>query len=293
MGYISIRTQIFDDSDIDGVLKFSQTFAIPVFLFLGIINLDLASVFNWQLLLTFYIGAISCFTVGVMASILIFKSSRAEAIAIGFCILFSNAVFLGLPITELAYGSDALGANFAIISVNAPICYLIGITVMEIFGDEKNSFPNTIQNIFKTITSNTITMSLLLGLAFNLLSVPIFLPISTTLSLISPGAIPIALFGLGGVLARYKVTKKFNKIFLIVILSICIHPLITILIGISGFNLSQSTLRSAVITAAMGPGINAFIFASIYKKEMDVVAAAVLVCAPISIVTTSLWITFI
>ena len=38
---------------------------------------------------------------------------------------------LGLAITR-AYGPDALQANFAIITLHAPFCYGLGITVMEI-----------------------------------------------------------------------------------------------------------------------------------------------------------------
>jgi malonate transporter len=45
---------------------------------------------------------------------------------------FANSVLLGLPITERAYGADALAANFAIISVHAAYCYFLGITTMEI-----------------------------------------------------------------------------------------------------------------------------------------------------------------
>ncbi len=51
---------------------------------------------------------------------------------IGFCCLFSNSVLLGLPITERAYGPDALTGNFAIIAFHAPFCYGLGITAMEI-----------------------------------------------------------------------------------------------------------------------------------------------------------------
>ena len=49
-----------------------------------------------------------------------------------FCCLFSNSVLLGLPITERAYGVDALTGNFAIVAMHAPFCYGLGITAMEI-----------------------------------------------------------------------------------------------------------------------------------------------------------------
>lgn len=289
-GYSSVKLRLLASSEINGLLKFSQTIAIPLFLFLSIVKLDLAAIFDWRLLFSFYFGAILSFLLGVLGARVLFKSTIAEATAIGFCILFSNAVLLGLPITELAYGKSALGPNLAIISVNAPICYLIGISVMEFFGNERKTIKYAVIDILKTVISNNITMSLIIGLIFNFLSIPIFNPLQTALSLISTGAVPVALFALGGVIVQYSLSRKIGKVILISFLSLFFQPMITFGIGKFGFNLSTETLRSLIITAVMAPGINAFIFANIYKKEVDVAAAAVLVCTPISIFVASIWI---
>jgi hypothetical protein len=164
---------------------------------------------------------------------------------------------------------------------------------MEIFGTEKKSLKKIISNIFRTVTSNNITMSLIIGLLFNFLGVQIFPTINITLKFISAGAVPIALFGLGGVIVQYQLAQNMKKVGLISILSLLIHPLLTLTIGKVGFDLPVEALRSIIITAAMAPGINAFIFASIYKKETDVAAAAILVCTPLSIFATLVWITIL
>ena len=292
-GYSVVKLKILSNRDIEGILKFSQTIAIPIFLFLSMLNLDLSTIFDWRIIFSYFFGAISCFLVGVVGSRIIFNCTVAESIAIGFCVLFSNAVLLGLPITELAYGTNALGPNLAIISVNAPICYLIGISAMELFGTEKKSLKKTIGNIFRTVTSNNITMSLIIGLVFNFLGVQIFSTINIALNFISAGAVPIALFGLGGVIVQYKLSQNMKKVSFISIFSLLIHPLLTFTIGKFGFGLPIEILQSIIITAAMAPGINAFIFASIYEKEMDVAAASILVCTPLSIFATSVWITIL
>ena len=46
---------------------------------------------------------------------------------------------LGLPITERAYGEEALRHNYAIVSVHAPFCYFLGITVMELVRSTEKS----------------------------------------------------------------------------------------------------------------------------------------------------------
>jgi predicted permease len=257
------------------------------------LNLDLSTIFDWRILFSFFFGAILCFLLGVVGSQIIFNCTIGESIAIGFCILFSNAVLLGLPITELAYGKNSLGPNLAIISVNAPICYLIGISAMELFGTETKSLKKIIKNIFRTVTSNNITMSLIIGLLFNYLEIQIFPTINIALDFISVGAVPIALFGLGGIIVQYQLSQNMKKVGLISMLSLVIHPLLTFTIGKFGFDLPLEVLRNMIITAAMAPGINAFIFASIYDKEMDVAAATVLVCTPLSICAASVWISLL
>ena len=130
-GYCTVWARLFSIDTIDGLMKFSQNFAIPVLLFNAIAKVDLANVFDLNLFFSFYVGATAGFLIGFLGSHYIFHRSLEDSVVIGFCCLFSNTVMLGLPITERAYGEEALTHNYAIVSVHAPFCYFLGITVME------------------------------------------------------------------------------------------------------------------------------------------------------------------
>jgi malonate transporter len=88
--------------------------------------------FHIPLLLSFYLGAFSGGLFAFCGARYLFKRSLTDSVAIGFIGLFSNSLLLGIPITERAYGVEALGWNFAIISIHAPLMYSIGITAMEV-----------------------------------------------------------------------------------------------------------------------------------------------------------------
>lgn len=289
-GYCSVRFKIFTDLEINAVLKFTQTIGIPIFLFLSMLELDLKNVFNWEILISYYLGAIICFLLGIIGSKKYLNCSDSGATVIGFNVLFCNAVLLGLPITTLAYGEQSTSINLGIISVNAPICYLIGISFMEFTNKKSKNLQQVTINILKTIISNNITMGLILGLLFNLLEIQLVQPFYQALSLISIGAVSTALFSLGGVIVAYNLTKNLSEIILIIILSLFIHPIITMYLGSFYFTISPDILKNAILTSAMGPGINAFIFANIYKIEVEVTASAILICTPISIFSSLLWI---
>ena len=85
----------------------------------------------------------SAFALGILGARKLFHHRPGEAVAIGFGALFSNSVLLGLPIMERAYGAAALGPTFAIVSIHAPFCYFLGITVMEFARADGRSLPDT------------------------------------------------------------------------------------------------------------------------------------------------------
>ena len=55
---------------------------------------------------------------------------------------------------ERAYGAAALAPTFAIVSIHAPFCYLIGITVMEFARADGRGLPDTLRIVARTIIRN-------------------------------------------------------------------------------------------------------------------------------------------
>ena len=56
-GYAAARSGLFGEAAIDGIMRFAQTFALPVLLFRSISGLDLAAAFQPGLMISFYVGA--------------------------------------------------------------------------------------------------------------------------------------------------------------------------------------------------------------------------------------------
>ena len=288
-GYLAVWRGWFSQSGVDGLMRFTQSFAIPCLLFAAIARLDLGTGFDWRLLVSFYSGALASFGLGVLGARLIFRRETEDSIVIGFCCLFSNSVLLGLPITERAYGADALAANYAIIALHSPFCYGVGITAMELArarGDRAG--PRLIPRVLKAMFSNALIIGIALGFVVNLTRIPLPGPLWDGLDLISRAALPAALFGLGGVLVQYRPEGDLRVIAMVMVLSLGMHPLITSSLG-RAFDLGDAATRSAVITAAMAPGVNSYIFASIYGRAKRVAASSVLLATAASILTAWLW----
>ncbi|MEM9969663.1 MAG: AEC family transporter [Pseudomonadota bacterium] len=287
-GYLAVWRGWFSNEGVDALMKFTQGFAIPCLLFSAIIRLDLSDSFDLPLLASFYAGATAGFVLGIAGARLFFSRPWPDAIAIGFVCLFSNSVLLGLPITERAYGESALAGNFAIISIHAPFCYMLGVSVMEIVRNNGALTFATARKVLHSMFRNALVIGILLGFAVNLSGVQLPGVLMDAVDLMIRAAIPAALFGLGGVLVRYRPEGDTRTIAMVCGISLIVHPSITFAVG-TLIDIDRDDFRSAVLTASMAPGINTFLFASIYGVAMRVAAASVLIGTAASIVTVWLW----
>jgi malonate transporter len=254
VGYLAVRVKVLANGDVDSLMLFVQNFAIPCLLFLAIARLDLASVFRPQLLTSYYLGSIVCFALGIAGARLFFKRRPGEAVVLGFGAMFSNTVLLGLPIMERAYGPGSTEPNLAIIAIHVPFCYLLGITSMELFRADGRALHRTAIIVVKSIFSNSMVIGLFLGLAFNLLDVPLPGPLTVALEMLARAALPAALFGLGGVLVRYPMTERLAEIAMVCVIRLFVHPGIAYVMSHTVFGLSEEFVRGAVISSAMAPG---------------------------------------
>jgi predicted permease len=292
-GYAAARAKIFAPSAVDGLMVFAQRFGIPCVLFRGIAGLDLGRVFDSGLLVSFYGGVITVFLLGILGARWLFGRRPGEAVAIGFGGMFSNLVLMGLPITERAYGPDAMAALFAIASVHAPFCYLVGITVMEFSRADGRGPVDTLRAVARAMFSNAMMIGIALGFAFNLGGIPLPETLRVAVDMLADAALPAALFGLGGVLSRYAIRASLGEAGMIITLSLVVHPMIVFGLGSLVFDLSGPFLRGAVLGAAMAPGVNSFLFATMYGRGQAQVASAVLIGTIVSVGRVSVWLALV
>ncbi len=287
-GYVAVWTKYFPESGIDGVMRFTQSFAIPCLLFQAIANLDLSQSFDPRLLGSFYAGAAICFFAGMFGARAFFRRDWEDCVVIGFCCLFSNSVLLGLPIMERAYGPESMTGNYAIVAIHSPFCYGLGIAVMEITRNRGKSPMVMIRATTSAMFHNALVIGIALGFVVNLTGLPIPAVVDNGLSLIVRAALPVALFALGGVLVMYKPEGDFRAIAMVCGIALILHPALVWVFGKS-LALPAEGFRSAVLTAAMAPGFNGYIFANIYGRAKRVAASSVLLATLGSIVTVWIW----
>ena len=292
-GLISSYLRLLNRQLVDNLAKFCQDFGIPFLLFFNLAILDLSSAFNIELLIFFYISMIFSFIMISCVAYFIFKQPYNNSIILGFCAMFSNGVLLGLPISELAFGTKSLFINYTIIIGHAPLCYLVGITFIEVAKIKNDSYLFGIQRSLKAILLNNLTIGILLGIGFNLFTFEFSTTTEELLKLSTSWIIPISLFTMGGVLYHYRVSKNYKIPAVIISTSLLIQPAVVYFLGSQFSNIEIAYLRNAVIMAAMAPGLNAYFFANMYGECRDIVATTILASTVLTIFSSTFWIYFL
>jgi hypothetical protein len=290
-GFAAARWLGFKDQAVDGIMQFAQGFALPLLLFASIARLDLGRAYDAGLMLSFYIGAFAGFAAAFAAGRVLFGRPLTDSIAFGFVGLFSNSLLLGVPITERAYGPGALAGNFAIISIHAPLFYAFGITLMELARSRGLGLSaRTLgAQVGRAILTQPLVIGILAGFAVNLSGLALPAIAWSAVDMVIAAALPAALFGLGGVLNRYRPEGDMRAIAVLSAISLVLHPGIAWLLATRVFALDEAALRSVVLTAAMAPGVNAYVFANLYGVARRVAASTVLIATALSIGSVAVW----
>lgn len=289
-GYGMCALGLANEGLINAVKNFAQKFAVPFLLYRGVANLDLGIFTSSGLIEAYYIAAFSCFFLGTLGARYIFGREWEDSVVIGFTCLFSNTVLLGLPITERAFGSDALSYNFIIIAVHSPLCYLLGISAMELAkaNSSNANWKTAGPQILRAMFSNSLVIGIACGFTVNIFNIPEPMVIAEAVDWMARAALPTALFSLGGTIYLLRIEGNLWLVGFICLISLGLHPTMVNYLSVP-FDLSQEALRSAILTSAMAPGVNAFIFAEMYGRARRVAASTVLIGTVISIFTVWGW----
>ncbi len=289
IGYGAVRKGYLKAEISDSLNAVAVKIAVPLLLFYAVYKLDFAKAFNWPVLASFYAGAIVSFIIATVFARTIFKRKAGEAVAVGFCAMFSNTVLLGIPISERAFGPDIMPLVIGIIALHAPTLYALGIITMEFSRSDGRSIGKTLGTAIRTMFANPLMIGIVAGAISNQLSITLPAPLEASIAMVAKAAIPLALIGIGASLTRYELKSGLSETMLVSVVSLFVHPAVAFVISHYLLGLQIQFVQAAVIIAAMPPGMNVYIFALMYNRAVALSASAIIVATAASIFTISGW----
>lgn len=215
--------------------------------------------------------------VAMIVAFIFFKKNPIE----NFGAAFSNAGFMGIPITQAVLGTQAVFYVSAFVALLNLLQWTYGVFVIT--GDKRNIS-------IKKILTNPILLSIIIGLFLYIAPFEIPNIFSRSISLLSGMNAPIAMISLGTYLAQSHLKDMLSDktAWLCSIVRLVIIPLLTIAL-LSILPQDFEVLKLAILIVAATPvGSNVAIFAQIHGQDYTQAVKGVCLSTVLSIITLPL-----
>ncbi len=281
-GYVAARRHFLTLRDCETLSRFTFNLVIPCLLFINTANSDIPQGVGMNFLLAYFSATLLLYLLAMIIGRVLYAYSRREQAVFGMGAAYSNTTIVGIPLVLQTLGPDALLPLFLIIALQNLVLFTFGTLAAE--GDpDVSALLRTAGKLLKQLLSNPLTASLIAGLLFNLLEIPIWQPLHESVRLMSTAAIPLALFVLGTSLHQYRIAGEIGPALLMTVLKVMVLPCLVYLFAFHIFSINPAWATTAVLAACMPSGISAYVFAARYQACQATVAAGSLISTLVSL----------
>jgi hypothetical protein len=288
-GFGAVRFRLFPAEGIKSLIAFVNNFATPCLLFHSLLTSDLRSAFNIAIIGPYYVGALTCFVVGIVIAIKIFGNTPGVGVSVGFSGTFTNTVLIGLPIMTRAYGPESLPVTLSIIGLHGAILLTVGMVTMELVRRDGQPLSKTLLVAARRVFSNPLIWGIIAGMIGYFSGLQLIEPAEAFFVMMSSAVVPAALFGIGGALNEYKLSENWKQALVASLIKLILHPALAYALMIWVLHVPMEIARYGILLSAMPAGVNVYVFATYYNRGANVAANTILIATVASAVTISGW----
>ena len=238
------------------------------------------SVVNSDLLMTCFIAVlISAIiqTVSIIASKFLFqKYEKTDANVLRYGMIVSNSAFIGIPIIQSIYGSEAVMFTSVFQIPIIVTMWTIGLALFK---------PIDHKHALKSVNKNPSVVAVMIGFIIMLTGIKFPLFITKTVSSIASCTTAISMFVVGSILAEIEWNNLFEKkVLFYCAIRLIIYPFL-VFIALTFLNVPTLIKAIAVIMTGMPAGSTTAILAEQYGCDAKFAAKLILVSTVLSVIT--------
>jgi predicted permease len=285
VGYGAGRTGFFTEAATAWLTKFVFYFALSAMLFRFSANLSLAQVFDLTFVKAYLAGTVVVYILATIVA-LMRRIPMQEAAVEAQCATIGNVGFLGIPMLVLLLGEAAIVPVMLVLAVDLIVFGSLIVIIITGARDGRLSL-GIFRSIGLGLIKNPMIVSIVLGLTWSGLQIPIPGPLNEFVILLGNAATPGALFAIGASLA----SKSAERVFVAGWLSFCklvLHPAAVAVAALVIFPVEPYAAGVMIAAAALPVAGNVYMLAQHYGIAPHRVSASILISTALSIVTVSL-----
>lgn len=286
LGYIAVKAGRWQKTVTDSVTKFTFYIAFPIMLFQIMSHFSEHSEIDANLLLVFFGGSFMVFALGCFIAVKFFKLNGSQSTMFAMGGIYTNTVFVGIPIIKMLLGEKAIPIVAIIVIFDALILWTLATVSIEFVQMGKLSAKGFIK-AFKNVSKNPIIIGIFAGIVVNYVRIPLPFFINQATKMVSDMTAPLSLIVLGMGLAEYKIRDDLPITVTICILKLFILPIVTYILAIL-VGLPLLELQVIVLLSSVSIAINCYMMARQFAVLQGPIASSLLISTALSSVTTPL-----
>jgi malonate transporter and related proteins len=230
LGFLAVKIGRCQKTVTDSLTKFTFYIAFPIMLFQIMSHFSEQSQIDINVLLVFFGASFVIFAFGCLIASKLFKLNGSESTLFATGSIYTNTVFVGIPIIKMLLGEKAIPIVAIIVIFNALILWTLATISIEFVQMGKFSGRSFIKAL-KNVSKNPIIIGIFTGIVVNYIGLPMPKFINQSTKMVSDMTAPLSLIVLGMGLAEYKIRDKLLVTTAICLLKLAILPIATYILG--------------------------------------------------------------
>ena len=281
LGWAAARTRIFPPEGAAWLTRFVFYFALSAMLFRFAATLDINEIWDPAFAAAYLTGSLILWAIG-MAIGRARNLGLAEAAMEAHCYVIGNTGFLGVPMLIVLLGEAAAGPVLLILIIDLVVFSTL-ITVIVTGTRQGRIRLATLWVLLRGLLANPMIVSMLAGLGWSALSLPLPGPALEFLAILSAAATPGALFAIGASLVGRRAERPVIALWLS-FAKLVLHPA-----AVAGacyvFGVAPFAAGVMIAAAALPVAGNVFMLAEYFGIAVQRVSSAILISTAASVAT--------
>lgn len=281
LGWLAARTRFFPEEGAAWLTRFVFYFALSAMLFRFAASLDLPALFDLRFVIAYLVGSSAVWGIGLVVA-----RARGlplpEAAMEAQCCMTGNTGFLGVPLLIVLLGERAVGPVLMVLTIDMLVFSTL-ITLIIHAARHGGVRLGTVLPVLRGIVGNPMILSMVAGLAWAQMHLPLPGPFDEFLTVLGAAATPGALFAIGASLAARRLRRVAASAWLS-LAKLVLHPAAA---GGAAWALGVEPFAAGVMVAAAALPVagNVYILAQYFGVAQQRVSAAILISTAASILT--------
>ena len=281
-GWIAGKTRFFPAVATAWLTKFVFYFALSAMLFRFAATLDVDRLFDLRFVLAYLTGSLAlwalAFGVAKWRKLPLDQAAMEAHVA-----MTGNTGFLGVPMLVALLGPLAVGPVLMVLTIDMMVFSTL-ITLLITIARQGRVRLTTLWPLLRGIVANPMIVSMVAGLVWAKLRLPMPPALDEDLVLLGASATPGALFAIGASLAE-RSAERLGPALWLSLAKLVLHPLAVAVAALMVFDVEPFAAGVMIAAASLPVAGNVYILSQYFGVAAHRVSAAILISTAASIAT--------